>query len=82
MTQLLTRTVAGANPTTAPSRYQAYTLTNLRRLPQYELLDEEQRRAIEVVGRVLPFKTNNYVVSELIDREAVPADPIFTRTFP
>lgn len=81
MTQLLSRTRAGANVSTPP-RYQAYTLANIRRLPHYQLLDDEQRRAIEVVGRVLPFKTNNYVVSELIDWDAAPADPIFTLTFP
>ncbi|MDR1437316.1 MAG: lysine 2,3-aminomutase [Candidatus Symbiothrix sp.] len=39
-------------------------------------------RDIEVVGRVLPFKTNNYVVNELIDWENVETDPLFTLNFP
>jgi KamA family protein len=37
---------------------------------------------IEVVGRVLPFKTNNYVVDELIDWDNLDTDPIFTLNFP
>lgn len=37
---------------------------------------------MEVVGNVLPFKTNNYVVDELIDWNNVPFDPIFVLTFP
>lgn len=35
-----------------------------------------------MVGSVLPFKTNNYVVENLIDWKKVPDDPIFTLTFP
>ncbi len=66
----------------APARYRAYTLHNIRELPQYAFLDDDQRWAIEVVGRVLPFKTNGYVCSELIDWSAVPDDPIFVLNFP
>ena len=63
-------------------QYRAITLHNFRELPQIELLTEEQRFAIDVVSRVLPFKTNNYVVNELINWDDVPNDPIFTLTFP
>lgn len=31
---------------------------------------------------ILPMRTNNYVVSQLIDWSAVPDDPIFQLTFP
>jgi KamA family protein len=37
---------------------------------------------IEIVGRILPFKTNNYVVNELIDWDNIETDPIFTLNFP
>lgn len=37
---------------------------------------------MEVVGNVLPFKTNNYVVEQLIDWNNIPNDPIFVLTFP
>lgn len=62
--------------------YQAYTLANYEKIPQIGLLSAEDKEAIEVVGRVLPFKTNNYVVDELIDWTNVPDDPIFTLNFP
>lgn len=62
--------------------YQAYTLFNYDQLPQIAKLSKEDREAIEVVGRVLPFKTNNYVVEELINWDNIPEDPIFTLTFP
>jgi KamA family protein len=37
---------------------------------------------VEVVGHVLPFRTNNYVLDELIDWDRIPDDPIFQLTFP
>ncbi len=63
-------------------KYRAITLNNFRDLPQISKLTERQKFAIDVVGRVLPFKTNNYVVNELIDWNEVPNDPLFTLTFP
>ncbi|GAB4327006.1 MAG: KamA family radical SAM protein [Dehalococcoidia bacterium] len=64
-------------------RYHAYTVRNFREIPHVqEHLSDEQRFAIEVVAQVLPFKTNNYVVEQLIDWDRVPGDPIFTLTFP
>src|SRR5690625_5961339 len=47
-----------------------------------ELLSEEDKFAIEVVGSVLPFKVNNYVIDELINWDDVPNDPMFILTFP
>ncbi|PKO23450.1 MAG: hypothetical protein CVU38_04035 [Chloroflexi bacterium HGW-Chloroflexi-1] len=63
-------------------KYRPYTLRNFRQLPQIARLAEEQLFAIEVVGRVLPFRTNNYVVEELIDWDDIPNDPIFVLNFP
>lgn len=63
-------------------KYQSYTLSNFRTLPHISRLTEEQIRAIEVVGTILPFKTNNHVVNHLIDWSRVPDDPIFVLTFP
>jgi KamA family protein len=67
---------------TEQRKYKAYTLQNFRELAQMELLSEEAKFAMEVVGNVFPFKTNSYVVDELIDWSNVPGDPIFTLTFP
>lgn len=62
--------------------YQAYTLNNYKSLPQIARLSREDLEAVEVVGRVLPFKTNNYVTEELINWDHVGEDPIFTLNFP
>lgn len=63
-------------------KYRNFILRNYTDLPQLSALSEREREAIGVVGRVLPFKANNYVVEELIDWNNVPSDPIFTLTFP
>ncbi|MDL2323328.1 lysine 2,3-aminomutase [Bacteroidales bacterium OttesenSCG-928-A17] len=61
---------------------KTYTLHNYKEIPQVARLSKEMIEAIEVVGRVLPFKSNNYVVEELIDWENIETDPMFTLTFP
>lgn len=63
-------------------KYRPYTLRNFRQLPQIRRLSEEQLFAIEVVARVLPFRTNNYVTEELIDWDDIPRDPLFILNFP
>ncbi len=63
------------------STYKAFTMENFRSLPQVQEMTEEQKFSMEVVGHVLPFKTNSYVVNELIDWEKAPNDPIFALTF-
>ncbi|MCR9076850.1 MAG: 4Fe-4S cluster-binding domain-containing protein, partial [bacterium] len=63
-------------------RYRAITLSNVTKVPQWEMLDPELREAVETVARVLPFRTNAYLMDELIDWDSVPNDPIFQLTFP
>lgn len=62
--------------------YRAYNLKNYRMLPQVRSLPRDYQEAIEVVGQVLPFKTNNYVVEELIDWNRPLEDPVFVLNFP
>lgn len=62
--------------------YRSFSLHNFREIPQMEFLSEEQKFTIEVVGTVLPFKTNNYVVNELIDWSNFERDPFFILNFP
>ena len=61
---------------------KSYTLSNFRQLPQIQQFSEEKQFEMEVVGNVLPFKANNYVVEQLIDWNNIPNDPIFVLTFP
>lgn len=63
-------------------KLQSYSLHNYQSLPQAAQLSQEQKEAIEVVGNVLPFKTNNYVVNELINWNNLECDPMFKLTFP
>ena len=64
--------------------YQPYTLRNFREIPQLkERLSAEELFDIEVVGNVLPFKANNYVVDVPVDRLGqLPGGPHFVLTFP
>ena len=78
MVQLLTRPAAP----TAASQYRAYTRHNFRDIPQVSRLSPAQIHAIDVVSQVLPFKTNNYVVDELINWDEIPDDPMFVLNFP
>lgn len=59
-----------------------YTLRDLDRPPLADRLSRAQRETVRVIGHVLPFRANSYVVDELIDWDAVPEDPIFKLTFP
>ncbi len=67
---------------TSPAKYRSYSLHNFRSIPQLENISEELKFNMDVVGHVLPFKVNNYVIDELIDWNKVPDDPIFKLTFP
>jgi KamA family protein len=62
--------------------YKSYMLNTFKCIPQVQKLPEEIVEAIDVVGSVLPFKTNNYVVDNLIDWTNVTNDPMFILTFP
>lgn len=63
--------------------YQSYSLRNFREIPQVKAcLSEEEQFDMEVVGNILPFKANNYVVDQLIDWSNYKTDPIFILTFP
>ncbi|MBK6913551.1 MAG: lysine 2,3-aminomutase [Ignavibacteriales bacterium] len=63
-------------------KYNSFMLHNFRNIPQLKLISSELIEAIETVGSVLPFKTNNYVVDNLIDWNNIPDDPMFKLTFP
>jgi len=65
-----------------PSRYQAITIHNIAKHPLWQRLDPEIREAVEVTARVLPFRSNVYVIEDLIDWDNVPDDPMFQLTFP
>ena len=63
-------------------KYASYMLHNFKNIPQIKNLEQNYIDDIEIVGSVLPFKTNNYVIENLIDWSKVPDDPMFKLTFP
>lgn len=63
-------------------KYNSYMLHNFKNIPQIQSISNKLIDAIEIVGSVLPFKTNNYVVDNLIDWNNIPDDPMFKLTFP
>ena len=65
-------------------QYKAVTRANIRQTAPWNdgRLGPELQEAIEVVSAVLPFRTNTYIIDELIDWSAVPDDPMYQLTFP
>jgi L-lysine 2,3-aminomutase len=69
----------------APSagrQFRAYSAKHLDELVGRAGLDDADRLAVRAVAAVLPFRTNAYVVDELIDWDAAPDDPIYRLVFP
>jgi KamA family protein len=64
-----------------PRKMNFYSLKDLHNIPQLKILSKEEIFDLYVVSHVLPFRTNNYVVEELIDWNNVPDDPIYQLTF-
>jgi KamA family protein len=64
-----------------PKKMKFYGLKDIDNIPQLKTLTARERFDIKVVSNVLPFRTNNYVVEELINWNNVPDDPIFQLTF-
>lgn len=63
--------------------YKVYNSRNIYEIKQLkEKFSSQKIEEILTVAKILPFKTNNYVVEELIDWEKVPDDPIFILNFP
>jgi KamA family protein len=63
-------------------RFKPYTRQTIHQAPQWASLARHLQEAVLVVSRVLPFRTNQYVMDELIDWDNVPDDPIYRLTFP
>lgn len=70
------------NDSSNPPSLKSYTLSNFRDLPQIQNFSEQAQFEMEVVGNVLPFKANNYVVEQLINWDNIPKDPMYVLTFP
>jgi KamA family protein len=63
-------------------KFRVYGRADIERIPQLSALSADERLAMKAVASVLPFRVNDYVIDELIDWDAVPADSIFQLCFP
>jgi L-lysine 2,3-aminomutase len=63
-------------------QYIAYNAKNFRKIEYLKYIDPKIIEDTEVVAKVLPFKTNNYIVDYLIDWKNFEDDPIYILTFP
>ncbi len=63
-------------------KYISYNLKNFREIPFFERICSELKFNIEVVGNILPFKVNNYIINKLINWDNTETDPVFLMTFP
>lgn len=63
-------------------KYQAFARHNINKIPSFGRLSKRHVDAISIVSEVLPFKTNNYVVNELIEWDQYEDDPMFILNFP
>jgi len=62
--------------------FRAYSAKHLDMLTGRAGLSPEDRLAVRAVATVLPFRTNGYVIENLIDWDAAPDDPIYRLVFP
>ncbi len=62
--------------------FHAYSAKHLDMLVQRAGLAPDERLAVRAVASVLPFRTNAYVIENLIDWDAAPDDPIYRLVFP
>lgn len=63
-------------------KFRAYTAVHLDELLGRAGLGPEERLAARAVATVLPFRTNPYVLEELIDWGRAPDDPVYRLVFP
>lgn len=63
-------------------RFITYNAKNFRDIEYIKHLPESVKKEIDIVSKVIPFKTNNYVVDYLIDWENYETDPIYILNFP
>ncbi|MFE2481138.1 KamA family radical SAM protein [Streptomyces sp. NPDC059389] len=64
------------------ARYRAHGPRQLDEIAERYGLPADIRETVRLVSQVLPFRVNEYVLSELIDWDRIPDDPMFQLVFP
>ncbi|MBZ4676678.1 MAG: lysine 2,3-aminomutase [Anaerophaga sp.] len=63
-------------------KFITYNARNFREIEYMRYLPKKVKTEIDIVSKVIPFKTNNYVVDYLIDWENYEDDPVYILNFP
>ena len=63
-------------------KFRAFGRQDIDRIPQLGTLLPSSKAAMKAVSAVLPFRTNAYVIENLIRWKDVPEDPMYQLTFP
>ncbi len=63
-------------------KYKALTRNQLEAISEYGNVTDDDLFAMRVVSAVLPFRTNRYVIENLIDWDRIPDDPVHKIVFP
>jgi KamA family protein len=74
--------VASFAPAQESYRYRAYGRRHLEGIGRRYGLPGKMVESMDAIARVLPFRTNDYVLDNLVDWDNVPDDPIFQLQFP
>ncbi len=64
------------------AKFKPYTRQSIVNARHWKFLSPELQEAVQVVSQVLPFRTNEYVMDQLIDWSNIPDDPIYRLVFP
>ena len=65
-----------------PTKFKPYTRQTIHQSPMWERIPQDLQEAVQVISRVLPFRSNQYVMEHLIDWNNIPDDPIYRLVFP
>ncbi|MEV5434306.1 lysine 2,3-aminomutase [Streptomyces sp. NPDC052701] len=63
-------------------RFRAHGPRQIDEIAKRYGLPADVRETVRVVSEVLPFRVNEYVLSQLVDWDNIPHDPIFQLVFP
>lgn len=67
---------------TTQVKFKPYTRQTIALARQWQWMTPDLQEAVQVISHVLPFRTNEYVMEQLIDWNNIPDDPIYRLTFP
>lgn len=63
-------------------KYKAISKTSIQQTKYWQKIPTELQESMIILSHLIPFRTNEYVLGNLIDWENIPDDPIYRLNFP